>query len=91
MYIRQHRALYDGEQVFQGDSLVMSFKHTTDGIGNVIRTTQSFGGLQTKVENKMNGQGLVSEIIEYEPDGKPFKTVKIEYDNYGDEVNRCVY
>ena len=40
---------------------------------------------------KMNGQGLVSEIIEYEPDGKPFKTVKIEYDNYGDEVNRCVY
>ena len=51
-----------GEQVYQGDSLVMSFAHTTDGIGNAIRTVQSF-----------------------------FKTAKIEYDNYGDEVNRCVY
>jgi len=80
-----------GEQVYQGDSLVMSFAHTTDGIGNIIRTVQSFGGYQTKVENKMNEQGLVAEIIEYEPDGKVFKTVKIEYDNYGDEVNRCVY
>lgn len=80
-----------GEQVYQGDSLVMSFTHTTDGIGNVIRTTQSFGKLQTKMENKYNEQGLVREIIEYEPNGKPFKTAKIEYDNYGDEVNRCVY
>ena len=80
-----------GEQVYQGDSLVMSFSHTTDGIGNVIRTTQSFGGLQTKVENKYNELGLVTQITEYEPDGKVFKTVKIEYDNYGDEVNRCVY
>ncbi len=80
-----------GEQVYQGDSLVMSFEHTTDGIGNAIRTTQSFGGLRTKVENKYNEQGLVREITEYEPNGKVFKTAKIEYDNYGDEVNRCVY
>lgn len=80
-----------GEQVYQGDSLVMSFEHTTDGIGNAIRTTQSFGGLQTTVENKYNEQGLVREITEYEPNGKVFKTAKIEYDNYGDEVNRCVY
>lgn len=80
-----------GEQVYQGDSLVMSFEHTTDGIGNAIRTTQSFGGLRTKVENKYNEQGLVTQITEYEPNGKVFKTAKIEYDNYGDEVNRCVY
>lgn len=80
-----------GEQVYQGDSLVMSFEHTTDGIGNATRTTQSFGGLRTKVENKYNEQGLVREITEYEPNGKVFKTAKIEYDNYGDEVNRCVY
>ena len=29
--------------------------------------------------------------MEYEPNGRVFKTVKLEYDNYGDEVNRCVY
>ena len=80
-----------GEQVYQGDSLVMSFAHTTDGIGNAIRTVQSFGKLQTSTENKFNDQGLVTQITEYEPNGKPFKTAKIEYDNYGDEVNRCVY
>ena len=80
-----------GEQIFQGDSMVMSFSHTTDGIGNAIRTMQSFGGLQTQTETKYNEQGLVKEIIEYEPNGKVFKTAKIEYDNYGDEVNRCVY
>ena len=80
-----------GEQIFQGDSMVMSFSHTTDGIGNAIRTVQSFGRYKTTLENKYNEQGLVTEIIEYEPNGKVFKTAKIEYDNYGDEVNRCVY
>jgi hypothetical protein len=90
-YSYDRNGYLSGEQIFQGDSLVMSFSHTTDGIGNVIRTVQSFGGYQTKVENKMNDQGLVEQIIEYEPDGKVFKTAKIEYDNYGDEVNRCVY
>ena len=80
-----------GEQVYQGDSLVISFAHTTDGIGNAIRTVQSFGKLHTTTENKFNEQGLVTQITEYEPDGKVFKTAKIEYDNYGDEVNRCVY
>ena len=80
-----------GEKVYQGDSLVMSFAHTTDGIGNAIQTVQTFGKLQTLTENKFNEQGLVVQITEHEPDGKVFKTVKIEYDNYGDEVNRCVY
>lgn len=80
-----------GETVYQGDSLVMSFAHTTDGIGNIIHTVQSFGGLKTTVDYKFNEQGLVKEIIEHEPNGNVFKTAKIEYDNYGDEVNRCVY
>ena len=80
-----------GEQIFQGDSMVMSFNHTTDGIGNAIRTVQTFGGYKTTLENNYNEQGLVTEIIEHEPNGKVFKTAKIEYDNYGDEVNRCVY
>ena len=80
-----------GEQVYQGDSLMMSFAHTTDGVGNIIRTVQAFGDVKTTTESKINEQGLVTQITEFEPDGKVFKTAKIEYDNYGDEVNRCVY
>ena len=90
-YLYDRNRFLSGEQIFQGDSMVISFTHTTDGIGNIIRTVQSFSGLQTKTENKFNEQGLVTEITEYEPEGKVFKTAKIEYDNYGDEVNRCVY
>ena len=33
----------------------------------------------------------MAKITEFEPNGKVFKTVTIEYDNYGDEVNRCAY
>lgn len=90
-YLYDRNGFLVGEQVYQDDSLVMSFAHTTDGIGNAIRTVQTFGNLQTATENKFNEQGLVVQITEYEPDGKVFKTAKIEYDNYGDEVNRCVY
>lgn len=79
------------ETIYQNDSVVMNFKHSTDGIGNIIRTIQSFGNYSTKVEYKYDENGLVSELVEYEPNGKVFKNAKIEYDNYGDEVNRCVY
>ena len=90
-YLYDRNGFLVGEQIFQGDSMVMSFSHTTDGIGNAIRTVQTFGGYKTSLENKYNEQGLVTEIIEHEPNGNVFKTAKIEYDNYGDEVNRCVY
>ena len=90
-YLYDRNGFLVGEQIFQGDSMVMSFSHTTDGIGNTIRTVQTFGGYKTSLENKYNEQGLVTEIIEHEPNGNVFKTAKIEYDNYGDEVNRCVY
>ena len=61
------------------------------GIGNIIRTAQSFGDYTTRTETKYNENGLVAKITEFEPNGKVFKTVTIEYDNYGDEVNRCAY
>ena len=85
------------EEIYQTwgdhDSLEMTLTHTTDGIGNIIRTVKSYSAITDKflTEYRYNNQGLVYEIIEHEPDGKVFKTAKIEYDNYGDEVNRCVY
>lgn len=89
LYDRNH--FISGEQVFAGDSLVMAFRHTTDGAGNIIRSVSSFGDFSTHTENKFNEQGLVTEIVEYGDDGKMFKTAKIDYDNYGDEVNRRVF
>ncbi len=81
----------ESEKIYKNDSIVISFKYSTDGIGNIVSAIQSFGYLKTKTENKYNEFGLVTKIVEYEPNGKVFKTAKIEYDNYGDEVNRCVY
>lgn len=89
LYNRNHFLI--GEQIFHGDSIAMAFSYTNDGIGNIINSTQSYGDCITHTEYKYNVYGLVERIIEYEPNGKVFKTVKIEYDNYGDEVNRCVY
>lgn len=90
-YLYDRNGFITGEQVFQGDSVVMAFAHTTDGIGNIIRTAQSFGDYTTRTETKYDENGLVAKITEFEPNGKVFKTVTIEYDNYGDEVNRCAY
>lgn len=90
-YIYDRNDFLSGEQIFQGDSVVMAFTYTTDGIGNVTKSTQSFGDYTTHTENSYNEYGLVDKICEFEPNGKLFKTVTIEYDNYGDEVNRCVY
>lgn len=89
IYDRNHFLI--GEQIYHGDSMAMAFSYTNDGIGNHINSTQSFGDCITHTEYKYNEFGLVYKIIEHEPNGKVFKTAKIEYDNYGDEVNRCIY
>lgn len=90
-YLHNRHGFLIGEQIYQGDSIVMAFSYTNDGIGNIINSTQSFGDCITHTEYKYNMYGLVEKIVEHEPNGRVFKTVKIEYDNYGDEVNRCVY
>lgn len=89
LYDRNH--FLCGEQVFDGDSIAIAFAYNTDGIGNITSTTQSMGDYTQHTENKYNQDGQVIKIVEYEPNGRVFKTVKLEYDNYGDEVNRCVY
>ena len=89
LYDRNHFLI--GEQIYCGDSIAIAFSYTTDGIGNILTSSQSFGDVVTHTRNRYNEQGQVYKITECEPNGKVFKTVTIEYDNYGDEVNRCVY
>ena len=88
-YDRNH--FIEGEKIYRNDTLVISFTHKTDGVGNIISTTQNNTQYETTTSYHYDENGLVTEITEFEPDGKLFKTAKIEYDNYGDEVNRCVY
>ena len=88
-YDRNH--FIESEKIYRNDTLVISFTHKTDGVGNIISTTQNNTQYETTTNYHYDENGLVTEITEFEPDGKLFKTAKIEYDNYGDEVNRCVY
>ena len=88
-YDRNH--FIESEKIYYNDTLVKSFVHKTDGIGNIISTSMDNTQFVTQTTYHYDENGLVTEITEHEPDGKVFKTAKIEYDNYGDEVNRCVY
>lgn len=90
-YLYDRNRFPAGEQIFRDDSIVMAFSYITDGVGNIIRSNHTFGDCSIHTENKYNKYGLIARITEYEPNGKMFKTAEIEYDNYGDEVNRRVY
>jgi len=91
IYIYDRNSFLVGERLYHGDSIVMAFAYKTDGIGNILSITSTHGELSTHTENKYDENGQICKITEYEPNGRVFKTATIEYDNYGDEVNRCVY
>lgn len=79
------------EKYYSRDSLIYTLTYKCDGEGNVRSLTRNNG--QFIVSNKMNYNelGLISRIDEYDPNGKLYKFITIEYDNYGDEVNRRAF
>ena len=79
------------EKVYANDSLMSQTAYKTDGEGNIIEMIRFYDGYSVKNTSKYNIHGLLSRIEEYEPSGKLFKYVTIEYDNYGDEVNRRAF
>ena len=79
------------EKVYANDSLMLQTTYKTDGEGNVIEMVRHYDGYSVRNTSRYNAQGLLSRIDEYEPSGKLFKYVTIEYDNYGDEVNRRAF
>lgn len=80
-----------GEKHFQGDSLTMDIRYKTDGIGNPIEIVQHHNQFDLLNKVSYNADGLIARIDEFEPNGNLFKYVTIEYDNYGDEVNRRAF
>ncbi|MEG2070434.1 MAG: hypothetical protein RR034_03565 [Bacteroidales bacterium] len=80
-----------GEKIFKNDSLFFNIQYKTDGMGNIIEMTQQYDNYAIVNKMQYDKNGLVARIDEYEPNGTLFKYAIIEYDNYGDEVNRKAY
>jgi len=79
------------ERMFQNDSLILLIKYKTDAIGNIIEMKRFLPEYILTNIIYYNEIGLVERVEEYDPQNKLFKYASIEYDNYGDEVNRRVY
>lgn len=79
------------EKLYVNDSLLSQTSYKTDGEGNVIEMKRYYDGYTISNASQYNAQGLLCRVDEYEPSGKLFKYITIEYDNYGDEVNRRAF
>jgi len=79
------------EKRWNVDSLILTTTYKTDAVGNVMELKRNNNVFTLTNTIAYNSYGLVSRIEEFEPTGKLFKYITIEYDNYGDEVNRRVF
>lgn len=79
------------EKICVRDSVLSTVSYKTDGEGNVVEMVRHYDGYSVRNTSKYNAQGLLIRIDEFEPSGKLYKYVTIEYDNYGDEVNRRAF
>ena len=79
------------EKIYVRDSVLSITSYKTDGEGNVVEMVRHYDGYSVRNTSKYNAQGLLVRVDEFEPSGKLYKYVTIEYDNYGDEVNRRAF
>jgi hypothetical protein len=79
------------EKRWNADSLLLTISYKTDGAGNIIESKRNNNAFTLTHIIAYNVHGLASKIEEFEPSGKLFKYITLEYDNYGDEVNRRVF
>jgi hypothetical protein len=79
------------EKRYKQDSLIYSIRYQTDGAGNIIETQSIGNGVNMRSVMQYNALGLVEKIEEYTSENRLFKSETIDYDNYGDAVNRTIY
>ncbi len=79
------------ESRFANDSLIQTLSYKNDGYGNPLEITLVSEAFSQKIKYSYNEVGLPLKVDEYDPDGQIFKYVTMEYDNYGDLVNKRVY
>lgn len=81
----------NGEEYYSADTLAYSIQYKTDGLGGITEMLKNNKQFTLKNQLQYNEKGLLIRMDEYDPNGKLFKYVQYEYDNYGDEVNRKVF
>ena len=79
------------EQVLLNDSLLYRIEYKTDAIGSMIEMKRLLSDYMLTNTMYYNDHGLVARIEEYDPQNKLYKFIAIDYDNFGDEVNRRAF
>ena len=79
------------EERFSGDVLMQTLLYQNDAFGNLVGMTVKLSEYTLTRKYSNNEVGLAVRVDEFDPDGKLFKFVTLEYDNYGDLVNRNVH
>jgi hypothetical protein len=83
-YIKEERFMFH-------DSLLYRIEYKTDGIGGIIAMNRFFREYYLTNKIYYTNKGLTTRIEEYDPLHTLYKFFSIDYDNYGNEVNRCAY
>ena len=91
IYENDERGLRVKEEHFAGDALLQTILYQNDAFGNLIEMTVRNAEYTLTRKYTNNELGLVVRVDEFDPDGKLFKYVTMDYDNYGDIVNRNVH
>jgi len=73
------------------DSLLYKIQYKTDAIGSIIEMKRWFPDYHLTNKIYYNIHGLAARMEEYDPQNNLFKFVTIEYDKFGDELNRRAY
>jgi hypothetical protein len=79
------------ERLLLNDSLLYRIEYKTDGIGGILEMKRLLSEYYLINKIYYNEHGLVQRIEEFDPHNKLYKYFTIEYDNFGNEVNRCAF
>jgi hypothetical protein len=79
------------QQIFKHGFLEYRILYKTDAIGSIIEMKRLLPDYHLTNKMYYNDKGLVERIEEYNPDNIMYKFITLEYDNYGDEVNRRAF
>jgi hypothetical protein len=79
------------QQIFNHGLLEYEIMYQTDTIGSIIEMKRLLPDYNLTNKIYYNEQGLVERIEEYDPNHNMYKYITLEYDNYGDEVNRRAF
>ena len=90
-FIYDRNGFKSEEQIWLNDTLLYKIQYKTDAIGSIIEMKRLLPEYQLTNKIYYNEHGLAARIEEYDPQNKLYKFITIEYDNYGDEVNRRAY